>query len=177
MKIKIQGDFRVDMEKVKERIQNFILSNVVIVKSLLFEYKRLYRQNSELKGSVQKLFFIIKSDFFQSEYFVLIEEKMVIFIIVVKLDGIEKLVFISIFLVIQKDIFKFFLEIKLEIVIIRRFVRQSVLILSDNVEVKFQVSFGSLLNVLIIFNEILKQIVEVNNFGVLKFNFFGVNRT
>lgn len=105
MKIKIQGDFRVDMEKVKERIQNFILSNVVIVKSLLFEYKRLYRQNSELKGSVQKTFFIIKSDFFQSEYFVLIEEKMVIFIIVVKLDGIEKLVFISIFLVIQKDIF------------------------------------------------------------------------
>lgn len=177
MKIKIQGDFRVDMEKVKERIQNFILSNVVIVKSLLFEYKRLYRQNSELKGSVQKLFFIIKSDFFQSEYFVLIEEKMVIFIIVVKLDGIEKLVFISIFLVIQKDIFKFFLEIKLEIVIIRRFVRQSVLILSDNVEVKFQVNFGSLLNVLIIFNEILKQIVEVNNFGVLKFNFLGVNRT
>lgn len=177
MKIKIQGDFRVDMEKVKERIQNFILSNVVIVKSLLFEYKRLYRQNSELKGSVQKLFFIIKSDFFQSEYFVLIEEKMVIFIIVVKLDGMEKLVFISIFLVIQKDIFKFFLEIKLEIVIIRRFVRQSVLILSDNVEVKFQVNFGSLLNVLIIFNEILKQIVEVNNFGVLKFNFLGVNRT
>lgn len=177
MKIKIQGDFRVDMEKVKERIQNFILSNVVIVKSLLFEYKRLYRQNSELKGSVQKLFFIIKSDFFQSEYFVLIEEKMVIFIIVVKLDGIEKLVFISIFLVIQKDIFKFFLEIKLEIVIIRRFVRQSVLILSDNVEVKFQVNFGSLLNVLIISNEILKQIVEVNNFGVLKFNFLGVNRT
>lgn len=177
MKTKTQGDSRVDMEKVKERIQNLISSNAAIVKSPLFEYKRLYRQNSESKGSVQKSFSITKSDSLQSEHSVSTEEKMVTSTTVVKPDGTEKSVSISIPSVIQKDTSKSSSETKPETVTTRRLVRQSALTSSDNVEAKPQVSSGSSLNVLTISNEILKQIAEANNSGAPKPNPLGANRT
>lgn len=177
MKTKTQGDSRVDMEKVKERIQNLISSNAAIVKSPLFEYKRLYRQNSESKGSVQKSFSITKSDSLQSEHSISTEEKIVTSTTVIKPDGTEKSVSISIPSVIQKDTSKTTSETKPETVTTRRLVRQSALTSSDNVEAKPQVSSGSSLNVLTISNEILKQIAEANSSGAPKPNPSGANRT
>lgn len=170
---KTQSDAKVDMEKVKERIQNLISSNAAIVKSPLFEYKRLYRQSSESKVGVQKSLSVTKTDSIPSEMSVSGLEKNVTSATVLKPDGTEKAVSISIPPTMKKDTFKATSENKSETSTTRRLVRQSALSTSVDVDSKVQSSTASSLPVLTISNEILKQIAEANKTGTSKPNPLG----
>lgn len=169
MKQKNQTETKVDMEKVKERIQNLISSNAAIVKSPLFEYKRLYRQSSESKAGVQKSDTVLtfRSETTNIEKSVSSTENDVSSTTVIKSDDSERPVSNSIPSVIKNENSRTSTESKSEIGVTRRLVRQSALSSSVDVDTKTQVSLGSQLPVLTISNEVLKQIANANKSDTL----------
>ncbi|XP_061186965.1 zinc finger protein 40-like [Saccostrea echinata] len=174
-----QSDSKVDMEKVKERIQNLISSNAAIVKSPLFEYKRLYRQSSESKGTVTKPSTVLLQKFENSsiEKSVSAAETGVTTRAVLKPEGLDKPVSTCVPSLVNNETSRTSLEGKSEASTTRRLVRQSALSSSVDLDAKTQVSLGNQLPVLTISNEVLKQIAEANKSGTPKPDPKGAIRT